>query len=303
MASVLGEAGVQALNKVAERSQEIGNVLLPRTILAWIRSEDEFDGELPGVVGSSMSFMKAEGGFTGSVDIAGQPYAFQDVSIFHLVAATAVALGEESASPLDLRDLDLERLGKNIDLLARTKMIAREMKKNAELSKKSDEWMGDNPGDEKLSDEEFARKYDCDRETVRARMKKDELEKAAKGPGQPAAAIAPSAPTAPTAHAPAPTAAAMKPPKVKPNAPLTPAKPPTVKLTRSEAAHACSLCGSTQFRPIAGPGSMIAFLGCHCLSELTKSAVSTEVADGYVVQLKGWDRESLLTLLEAVGRV
>lgn len=260
--AVLGAAGAGALFKAAERSVEIQNALLPRAVLAWIKVEQEHAGELPGIVGSYVSFCKSDTGFDGSVAIGDELYKFEGASLFHLAASVAVAIDADAETSVEMKDLDIERLGKSIDLLAQRTRLMR-LLKSSELE------------DEELSDEDYEKKHGKKRFAKTA------------GPGKPSGAIAPTPPTAPTAKAPAPTTTPMKSAKAK--AP--------VKLSLSEAAHKCSLCGSAQF---TGPR----FTGCLCLGGLAKSArVLSADAEGFVVQLSSdWDSAAVATLLEAVGR-
>jgi hypothetical protein len=66
--AVLGEDGAKALAKAAERAPELGNALLPRTIMAWlgVASRDDFEGTIPGVENTYLQFTKAEAKYSGS---------------------------------------------------------------------------------------------------------------------------------------------------------------------------------------------------------------------------------------------
>lgn len=274
MEAVLGPDGTKALLKAAERSAAIGSALLPRTALAWVRAVSSYEGELPGLPGTSITYGLDGEGFKGTISIGQELHKFEGASLFHLAASVAVAV-DLNRAPVsdDLRDIDIEQLGKSIDCLADVR--AKRMAKAA-----SDE-------DDALSDEDYKKKHG-----------KERLKKA--GMGRPAGAIAPVAPTAPTAKAPPPTAAALKPkaPATAPESlPSAKTKGSSIKLTRSEASHRCSMCGSGQFDGKA-------FVGCLCLRSLAK-AVTVQSNDdaGVVLKLTGWDRESVFTLLESVGRV
>ena len=69
------------------------------------------------------------------------------------------------------------------------------------------------------------------------------------------------------------------------------------RLSQSESAHPCPVCGRAQF-------ANREFVGCACFRALAKSVrVVGHDQDGVDVQLgEGWDRETVLTFLEAVGR-
>jgi hypothetical protein len=281
--AVLGQTGTIALLKASQHSEEIHNALMPRSVLAWIKAKQDFEGNIPGTDGF-VSFKKSENGFSGEVAIGEELHKFVDASLFHVAASVAVAIDAEYEAVSGLRDLDLERLGKSIDLLASREHIVG-------LLVKSDEGMAianAKDAEDELSDEEYEKKYG-----------KKRLEKAGAGPGKPAGAIAPTAPTAPTATAPPPKTQPMKPAKVPGAFPAvkpatTPA--PTMKLKMSEANFACKLCGETQMK---GPK----FKGCFCFAGLAKSArVIAADEEGFTIQLSNdWDSESIATLLEAVG--
>ncbi len=271
--AVLGPDGTAALLKAAERSAALGSALLPRAALAWVKASPSYKGEIPGLPGTSVSYELGDGGFTGSISIGKELHKFEKASLFALAASVSVAVDMDRAPVPGLRDLDIEKLGKSIDGLAEVR--AKSMAKAAEEV------------DEDLSDEDYKKKHG-----------KDRLKKA--GMGRPAGAIAPVAPTAPTAKAPPPTAAALKPkaPATAPESlPSAKAKGSSIKLTRSEVSHSCSVCGSSQFKGKA-------FVGCLCLRSLAKSVTVQSHDDaGVVLKLTGWDRDSIFTLLESVGRM
>lgn len=257
---------------------------MPRAILAWIQSASLYEGEVPGVPQAFVSFQKSDVGFSGSVGLGDDTYKFEGASLFHLAASVAVAMGVEYEEvSADLRDLDIEKLGKSIDLLAKARRAAVELQKGRK-------WMGDHPGDEDLSDAEFERKYDCDRDEVRRRMAK-----AAEGPGPAHAPNAPAAPTPPTPVAPQPGKASL--PKLpKPPSAAKPGK--AMKLTRSETTHACPSCGQAQFQ-----GNV--FRGCICFRDLAKSATVQDANENDVtikLDTSAWDGDALLTFLESIGR-
>lgn len=277
--AVLGSTGTIALLKASQQSEEIHNALMPRSVLAWIKAAQDFEGYIPGTDDTFVSFSKSEKGFSGEVAIGEELYKFTDASLFHLAASVAVAIDAEYEAVSGLKDLDLERLGKSIDLLASREHIVG-------LLEKSDTDK-DPVEDGDLDDEAYEKKYG-----------KKRLEKAGAGPGKPAGAIAPTAPTAPTATAPPPKTQPMKPAKVQGAFPaVKPTPAPTMKLKMSEADFACKLCGEKQFK---GPK----FKGCFCFSGLAKSArVIAADEEGFTVQLnEDWDSESIAALLEAVGR-
>jgi hypothetical protein len=293
LAAVLGVDVAGALVKAAERSEVLVNALVPRTILAWLDTEAEYSGNVPGVDGTYVSFTKSQAGYSGSVTIGEDLHQFDDESDVHVAASVAVAIGlhDELPSP-DMRDVDIQKLGKSIELAVKTQRLRRLQALQKAfcpgcISKKS----------EHRSDCEKA-----DKDPEKQKFEKDELEKGKQGPGLPAAPTAPAAPSAPVAAGTTPPKPkSLKPPKTAAVAkPPTAAKPvtaSTVKLTRSETTHRCAACGITQFR-----GDRI--LGCMCLRDLCKSARVVAADENFVTVALGidWDKDALVTLLEAVGR-
>lgn len=128
--AVLGEDGATALQKAALRSETLESLLIPRTVLAWLglATRSEYRGQIPGVANTYISFKKNEDGFDGEISVADEIYSFNKASLYHLAASVAVSMGadKEKASP-DLRDIDLTRLGKSIDLLIKARAVTREL--------------------------------------------------------------------------------------------------------------------------------------------------------------------------------
>jgi hypothetical protein len=128
---VLGNDGAQALRKVAAISPVLENALLPRTIIAWlsINARGDFEGELPGVTNTYLSFKKYDQSYSGIVTIDDENYSFNNASLYHLAASIAVALGADGdqVDPA-LRNRDLVNLGKSIETLAKARVVVRELK-------------------------------------------------------------------------------------------------------------------------------------------------------------------------------
>lgn len=128
---VLGTDGAQALKKVSAISPALENALLPRTIIAWlnISARGDFEGELPGVANTYLSFKKNDQSYSGVVSIEDENYSFTNASLYHLAASIAVALGADGdqVDPA-LRNRDLVNLGKSIETLAKARVVVRELK-------------------------------------------------------------------------------------------------------------------------------------------------------------------------------
>ncbi len=260
--AVLGDDGASALNKASARAPELEQALVPRAILAWLSmaGRSDFEGAVPGVDNTYLAFTKSEDRYSGSVAVDAEVYSFERASLYHLGACVAVALGADAdrLSP-SLRDLDIQRLGMNIDTLVKARVAVQELRRMAKAAM---------PG--------------------------------AEAPGPAHAATAPLGPIAATP--PDPTQDAKGPPKkLKPQLPKAvisvpgAAKPPPLKVTKSQAETVCQYCDSPQFK-----GDK--FRGCLCLRDLEKSVTVVVLDDGYQLTFKpDLDQDSILTLIESLG--
>jgi hypothetical protein len=124
MTAVLGPSGAAALDSLAKASDDLAAFLLPRTAVAWLQglpAGELYDG-LPGV---TTRFLLAKTAdtipvFSGVAAVGGTEYAFDDAPVEHVAAVIAVALGADPGSP-DLREVDVARLGKTVDLLVKAR--------------------------------------------------------------------------------------------------------------------------------------------------------------------------------------
>lgn len=280
---LLGPQGARALAKASDRSESLGKALVPRTIVGWLRAVNEFHGTIPGS-DMAVSFAKSEHGFDGYVQLEpGQNYPLRGASLVHVAGALAVAIGLNTDDMADIRRLDLDKLGKSIDQMVK----AEQVKRSAGQSRPEESSAGDEHGE--TSRQEIFQNDDKS-------LRKQSLNPGGGGgggTGTTAGPVAPAAPAAPTASAPKPSTKQTLP---GPAASAKPPGAPSVKLTRSEQAILCTVCGQPQF----ASGE---FTGCLCFRSLAKSA--TVVPHDDVVEIKfgsEWDRDSILTLLESVGR-
>lgn len=268
--AVLGDDGAAALQKAAHRSEDLGNALIPRTIMAWVDITGRFghEGEVPGIENSYLRFRKSEEGYSGSIALGDDVYSFENSSLFHLSASIAVVLGVNANDTSAIRDMDVEKLGKSVDCLVKAKFVA---KKLAEQSSEESE------------------------DLEKAGGAASGGAKGAEAPGGAAVPKAPEAPSPAVAKQPKPTMPKIpKPPKLKTAKPVP---SHTLKLSQSEKMVECRMCGRTQFEHGV-------FTGCTCFKGLAKSAKTAQYLDGHVVVTLGedWDQDSIVTLLEALGR-
>lgn len=264
--AVLGEDGARALAKAAERGPELEAALLPRTIMSWlgIAARDDFEGQIPGVENTYLQFKKAEERYSGSVAIGDEVYSFEAATVLHLGACMAVALGaDHERVGTRLKDLDIQRLGKNIDTLAKARVAVAELRKRA---------MGaEPPGPAHAAtapDGPVAPTPPVPNQT-------------SKGP------MVGKNPTAPTPPKPSH-------PSLLPGA-KTQVKSPTLKVTKNQADRRCPICSGTQFKTGR-------FSGCICFRDLAKSVRVRILEDGYNLEFGAdWDADSILTLVESLG--
>jgi hypothetical protein len=315
---VLGADAALALAKAAGRSEYLAQMIVPRTILAMLEAVPAYAGTVPGFGECSLSYAKSEKGFTGNVTLGEDMYKFEEQSIFHVAGALSTAMGLDSLLFSNGRNTELQRLGKSIDLMAKAHLVGESLVK-AQLSDGS----GETPPSDLPHECDFCDKpathYDPKnvKETgyvacpehkshlkhpkALLRVVKQELEKKAmgEGSGKTAGPVAPAAPVAPTATSAAPTTQ-QKLPKMAASPGAKPAKPvtsSTVKLTRSEQERACPVCSMRQFN------ADHKFVGCLCFRALAKSVDVTDHPEYSELHLgEDWDRETVVTFLEAVGR-
>lgn len=129
LAAVLGDEGAQALSKAAARYEPLEDVLIPRAALSWlsITARTGYEGEIPGVPGSYLSFMKNEGTdlFAGQLSVNGESHPFENASVLHIVAGVSVALNADVSADHRLKDSDLVNLGRQVDLLTKAEFVGR----------------------------------------------------------------------------------------------------------------------------------------------------------------------------------
>ncbi len=126
--AVLGEDGAASLKKASDRLGDLEGVVVPRAIMAWLGvvARGDYEGELPGVEDSYLDFAKNDNGtYSGSISIGEGVFPFHNATVFQLAASMAMALGSgEIQIDGNFKDVDLVRLGKSIDLLAKAKYVS-----------------------------------------------------------------------------------------------------------------------------------------------------------------------------------
>ena len=124
--AVLGTDGASSLKKAADKYGDLEGAIVPRAIMAWLGvvSRNDYEGGLPGVDDSYLDFSKNDDGtFNGSIAIGDGVFPFQNASVFHLAASVALSLGASLESDA-IKDVDVVKLGKSIDVLVKAKYLS-----------------------------------------------------------------------------------------------------------------------------------------------------------------------------------
>lgn len=124
--AVLGTDGATSLKKAADKYGDLEGAIVPRAIMAWLGlvARSDFEGGLPGVEDSYIDFTKNEDGtYSGSIAIGDGIFPFQNANVFHLAASVALSLGA-SLETDKLKDVDMVKLGKSIDVLVKAKYLS-----------------------------------------------------------------------------------------------------------------------------------------------------------------------------------
>lgn len=125
LAGVLGDDGARAFKKAMEREQSLAAAVVPRAIVSWLNLATNFSysGNIPGLENTFVEFKKSDRGYDGAISIGHEIYSFKNATPYHLAASVAVALGIDETGVTDqTRDATLQRLGKSIDTLVKSRM-------------------------------------------------------------------------------------------------------------------------------------------------------------------------------------
>lgn len=333
---VLGKDGAAALLKAVQRSPALASVLVPRAIIGWTMAATAwgYSGKLPGT-DLEVGFHKSEnpGRYGGSIQDSKSNglYVFNDAPFHRIAAHIAVALEVPEVAPASgLKDLDLARLGKSIDALAKAQLLAQAtaptvMSSHGDLDvihagvgqtpyslrrRKDGRVLVDKIGS--LADAQRLADWQMQAHPeVPGTHPMDKVElpgsTAKPTPQQgPAEALPPQKqprqqrPPAPAADGKGPGVKA--PPRTKEQMPSAQApqvpsvKVPSMKIGKSEAhASACPVCKQLQFGPDGG------FYGCLCFRGMCQDVVVKAEADGYELTFGDiWDEDARSALLEAL---
>ncbi len=127
--AILGE-GASAIETAVSAAPQLEAVLVPRVLLSWVGLAASYGGTegVPGCPGVDFVFRKNEaGGYDGRIGTGAQQYDFTGESLYHVAASLSVALDVAPSTPHP-RSIELERLGKTIDLLVKSHLATTLMK-------------------------------------------------------------------------------------------------------------------------------------------------------------------------------
>jgi hypothetical protein len=229
-------------------------VVVARSTVAWLK-----EAPLGDLSCGVLLLSKSETGVTGVIEFEGSDYMFSDASPEHAAAAITLSLGVTLEKNV-IKDLNLAKLGKTIDLMVKS------------INKK------------KSVDEPEIGRF---AQPIKPKLPEPVLRQIPQIKTKGRVTSIPN--TQPQQLKPDPRA-------IQP--PLTPIKPglPKIKLSEKEMGKKCGVCGKAQV-------SDKKFVGCSCLKGLSKSVKSHLIPDGLLLSFGGdWDKESVVTLLEMVGR-
>lgn len=116
---LLGHDGATALSKLLKTN--LSPYILPRVIIGWARSVKNGQTITP-ESGPITKLSKGEEGYSGSANIKGFQYEFEDVPEQRVAAIVSVAF-EDAVSCVQTKDADLAKLSKTIDRLIAVNLL------------------------------------------------------------------------------------------------------------------------------------------------------------------------------------
>jgi hypothetical protein len=115
---ILGNQGAEVIARLAKASKDLGYYMTPRIIVSWLRQSPY--GEVVVPAGCPLkSLVKSGYGYSGTAEVQGLDYSFKYSQEEHVAAIIAVA-SNQKVKPVEIKDVDLARLAKTIDLLVKS---------------------------------------------------------------------------------------------------------------------------------------------------------------------------------------
>jgi hypothetical protein len=126
---VLGSDGARAMLRATKRDPRLAHYLVPRTILGWALTKNEYEGTVPGSE-VYVHFCKNENAYSGSVLINDGLLVFAPTDEYGLAAHIAAGMGLETG-PIEGTDRMLRSLGRSIDALLKANEATKDFEKAA----------------------------------------------------------------------------------------------------------------------------------------------------------------------------
>lgn len=121
LTAIIGEKGLAALDPLL-KEESLASFILPKAIIAYLRGSAEGDLKIPGIEG----LRKTESLYFGSVVLDGVDHYFSKATEVDVAAIVSILADNPIES--DLKNLDLARLSKTIEMLVKTqqKVVSKE---------------------------------------------------------------------------------------------------------------------------------------------------------------------------------
>jgi len=279
LTSVLGADGRRAVLASVKKNASLDTWVYTRSIVAWLNTiEDHHCGTIPGST-IPVVLIKADdtdtwsGGVQGSQHTEHYSYVFEDAAIAHVAAMVALNLACQPFPEIDFRDINMARLGKTIDSLA--KATAKGGASGSGVHAAPIPPNEPHPPTDKAPERRKTRAVTFKLPRLGQKIKSKPVAK----PTTTGASEAPKPATTGASEAPKPATTGAK-----------------LTLSEKDSRQKCTICLGQQIRD----GS---FVGCHCFRALAKSVTVNTNRTGTITLTFGaeWDDEAIETLSESLG--
>jgi hypothetical protein len=128
LAKVLGEKGLEALKPLL-KTEALSSFIIPKSIISFLKTASTGKVILPGFD----SLLKTSSGYSGCTTINEVVYEFSKATDVEIAAIISVATGQEPKS--DIKNLDLAKLSKTIELLVKSQQKVEQKEPIASVAK------------------------------------------------------------------------------------------------------------------------------------------------------------------------
>lgn len=116
--ATLGEQGADAMEKSIAKLPQLNNVIVPQTVLCWVKNQNQYNATLPGNSHVHVSLSKSDSAsYSGKLVSPGINYPFKSASAMQVAIAISLSLGVTDFSPNKRIKHTHERLSKTIESL------------------------------------------------------------------------------------------------------------------------------------------------------------------------------------------